>query len=200
MGARLSDRAEGSETLVPRKQEETRLIERAKQGDKRAIGELYQRHADVVYRYVYSRVMDVAVAEDLTAEVFLKALEGLSGYQVTDTPFLAWLYRIARARTIDFWRRQQRRQEASLPDTLPASGPEPEELVSSQSSWEMVQETLSQLTDDQQQVVLLRFVEELDLKEVAAVMGKTVGAVKALQHRALASMARLLDQRTGPGT
>jgi RNA polymerase sigma-70 factor (ECF subfamily) len=175
---------------------QVRLIERAKQGDKAAISELYQRHADAIYRYVYVRVRDAMVAEDLTAEVFLKALEGLPGYQFTAAPFVAWLYRIARARTIDHWRRQQRRPEAPLLDTLPSGEPQPEELIADWARWEAVLEALPQLTDEQQQVIVLRFVEEMSLEETALTMDKTVGAVKAQQHRALVSLARLLNVKT----
>jgi RNA polymerase sigma-70 factor (ECF subfamily) len=175
---------------------EADLIEQARQGDKGSISELYQRHADVVYRYVYVRVQDAVLAEDLTAEVFLKALEGLPGYQFTGAPFVAWLYRIARARTIDHWRQQQRRPESPLLDTLPSGDPQPEELVAGWTRWEAVLEVLPQLTDEQQQAIVLRFVEEMSLEETALTMNKTVGAVKALQHRALASLARLLNVKT----
>lgn len=178
-----------------RQYDEADLIEQARQGDRGAVSELYQRHADVIYRYVYVRVKDTAVAEDLTAEVFLKALEGLPDYQFTGAPFLAWLYRIAWARTVDHWRRQQRRQETPLLDTLPDAGPQPEDLVSTGASWDAVLDVLSQLTDEQQQVIVLRFIEEMDLKETAATMDKTVGAIKALQYRALASLARLLQKK-----
>jgi RNA polymerase sigma-70 factor (ECF subfamily) len=109
---------------------------------------------------------------------------------------LAWLYRIARARTIDYWRRQKREQKAPLLDDLPGSDPEPEELISAGTRWNAVLDVLQQLTDEQQQVVILRFFEGMHLKEVAVVMGKSVGAVKALQHRALASLVRLLDEET----
>jgi RNA polymerase sigma-70 factor (ECF subfamily) len=175
--------------------EESLLVERAKQGDKQAIGELYHRHVDMVYRYVYGRVKDEAVAEDVTAQVFLKALEGLPGYQLGDRPFAAWLYRIARARTVDYWRQQQRRQHVPLADTWPAEGPRPEELLSIEIEWSTAIDLLAQLTDDQQDVILLRFIGEMSLSEVAAILGKNVNAVKAIQHRALASVARLLQRQ-----
>lgn len=174
---------------------EARLVESAKRGDKRALGELYRRHVDMIYRYTYARVKDVAVAEDLTAQVFLKALEGLDNYQPTGAPFRAWLYRIAHARTVDHWRQQQRRQEVMLADSVPARGPLPEDIVVAKSEWSIALDLLAQLTDDQRDVIILRFIEELSLAEVAETLGKTVGAVKALQHRALASLARLLKQR-----
>jgi RNA polymerase sigma-70 factor (ECF subfamily) len=171
------------------------LVQSAKRGDNRAFGELYQRHVDMIYRYTYARVKDVAVAEDLTAQVFLKALEGLENYQSTGAPFRAWLYRIAHARTIDYWRQQQRRREVLLVDTMPAKDPLPEEIVVAKSEWDTAVDLLFQLTDDQRDVIILRFIEEMSLAEAAETLDKTVGAVKALQHRALASLARLLQQR-----
>lgn len=179
--------------------QETRLIERAKAGDKKAIGELYRRHADAIYRFVYYRVKDTALAEDLTAEVFLKAMEGLADYEVTGAPFLSWLYYIARARTVDHWRRQQRWQKVALIHPLLDKTPRPEETVSRRDEWDAVLDALPELTDDQQQVILLRFIEEMELEEVAAALNKTVGAVKSLQHRALASLARLLKKETETG-
>ena len=170
---------------------EARLVARAKRGDKQAVGELYQRHVDMIYRYTYARVRDAIVAEDLTAQVFLKALEGLSHYEHTGVPFRAWLYRIAHARTVDYWRKQQRRQEVELMETLPARGPLPEEIVATRSEWDTAVALMGQLTDDQRDVLVLRFIEQMSLAEVAETMNKTVGAIKALQHRALASLARL---------
>jgi RNA polymerase sigma-70 factor (ECF subfamily) len=172
------------------------LVEQAVRGDKRAIGELYNRYVDRIYRYVYSRVRSAAAAEDLTAEVFVKALEALPGYTPTDRPLHAWLYSIARARTIDYWRKQDRRQHVELADNLPAKASPPHELLDLEEQWAMAIDLIAQLTDEQQDVLLLRFVGELGLQEVAQVLGKTLGSVKALQHRALASLARLRATRT----
>ena len=131
--------------------------------------------------------------------LFLKAMEGLADYEVTGAPFLSWLYYIARARTVDYWRRQQRWQKVALLHPLLEKAPRPEETVSRRDEWDAVLDVLHELTDDQQQVILLRFIEEMELEEVAAVLNKTVGAVKSLQHRALASLARLLKTETQTG-
>ena len=181
---------------APEQRGEARLVELAKRGDKRAVGELYRRHVDLIYRYTYARVQDVAVAEDLTAQVFLKALEGLHNYRPTGAPFGAWLYRIAHARTVDYWRGLERRREVMLAETLPADDPAPEDLLAAKTEWDTVLGLLPELTDDQRDVIILRFLQDMSLAEVADMLDKTVGAVKALQHRALASMARLLEQRT----
>jgi RNA polymerase sigma-70 factor (ECF subfamily) len=101
--------------FVPR---ERGLIERAKRGDRAAVSELYRRHVDAIYRYIHLRVGDPVLAEDLTAEVFLKMLEGIKGCRYTGAPFVAWLYRIAHARTVDHWRRSDRKPEAGLSTAL----------------------------------------------------------------------------------
>ena len=194
-GSRSTD---GSGKKPSRKRDkENRLILQAKQGDKQAIAELYNGHVDAIYRYVWPRVWDDAVAEDLTAQVFLKALEGLPGYEPSGKPFLAWLYRIAYARVVDHWRKQERRATLPLDDTLPAREPRPGELLEAEDDWITAIDLLAQLTDDQQEVLMLRFIGEMSLSEVAETMGKTLGATKAVQHRALASLARLLEAQEG---
>jgi RNA polymerase sigma-70 factor (ECF subfamily) len=194
-----SDRsADGSIGPTSRKhEEETRLIQRAKQGDKGAIGELYRRNVDVIYRYIWTRVRETTVAEDLTGSVFLKALEALPTYEPSGKPFLAWLYRIAYARVVDHWRQQERRTEVPLLETLPAREPQPDELLEAEADWSRAMELIAQLTDDQQDVLILRFIGDMSLTEVAEILGKTLGATKALQHRALAALARMLERQGG---
>ncbi len=182
-------------TPTPKKSDEAHLIERAKKKDKQAISELYRRHVDVIYRYIYARVGDTAAAEDLTAQVFLKALESLPNYEATGAPFRAWLYRIAFARTVDHWRRLQRRSEVAITEEFVARGPQPGDFLEAEAEWAMAVDLLAQLSDDQQAVVILRFIGEMSLAEVAETLAKTVGAVKALQFRALASLARLLEEQ-----
>jgi RNA polymerase sigma-70 factor (ECF subfamily) len=188
----------GSDPKRSRKREkEHELIRLAQEGDKQAIGELYRAHVDVIYRYIWARVRDDSVAEDLTAQVFLKALEGLPTYQPSGKPFVAWLYRIAYARIVDHWRKLERRPEVPLEETLPSREPRPQELLEFEADWVMAMELLAQLTDDQQDVVILRFIGEMSLADIAETVGKTVGATKALQYRALATLARLLEERRG---
>ena len=188
---------DGSGSESSRKRgDEARLIQRAKQGDQQAIGELYRRHVDVIYRYVWARVGDVTIAEDLTSQVFLKALEGLPTYEPTGKPFLAWLYRIAYARIVDHWRKQERRTEVPLDDALTAPEPQPGQLLEAEADWAAAIDLIAQLTDDQQDVLILRFIGEMSLSQVAETLGKTVGAAKATQHRALASLARLLQRQS----
>lgn len=189
---------DGSSTTGSRKRDkELDLIRRAKQGDKQAIGELYRLHVDVIFRYIWGRVRDESVTEDLTAQVFLKALEGLPTYEPSGKPFVAWLYSIAYARIVDHWRKHERRVEVPLEETFPARDLRPEEFLEAEADWAVAIDLLAQLTDDQQDVIILRFIGEMSLAQVAETLGKTVGATKAIQYRALASLARLLEQCGG---
>ncbi len=179
-----------------RTQGEDHLIQRAQQGDLAAVSELYNLHVDRIYQYVRYRTGDDPTAEDITAEVFLRAIESLSSYNDHGAPFIAWLYRIAQARIVDFWRRSKRRQTAPLDDPLLQDGllTTDEDMnvdfLQHQSLWSALQ----QLTDDQQNVIILKFMQGLDNAEIAQALGKTEGAIKALQRRALETLARLLDQ------
>ena len=172
--------------------DEPSLIERAKRYDRKAISELYKRHVQGIYRYVYYRVGDVNVAEDLTADVFLKALEGLEGFTYRGIPFSAWLYRIAQARVVDHFRRQAKRELLPLDERLVATGESLQATIEASLYHEELQSAIAQLTTDQQQVIILKFVEGLSNAEVARILGKSEGAVKSLQHRALNSLQRIM--------
>lgn len=177
--------------------EERSLLAQAQRGDEEAFAALYQANVQQIYRYIYYRVNDPHMAEDLTSDVFTKAIEGLPRYQDTGTPFLAWLYRIAHARVIDHYRRQNRRPTENALDAqpLPIEVDMDERLLRRQAA-QALREAIAQLTDEQQQVIILRFVEGYRIDAVAAQMGKKPNAIKALQHRAIRSLANRL-QRSG---
>ena len=176
---------------------ESHLIQRAKACDEEALGELYRRHANTIFRYVYYRVGDKAVAEDMVGDVFVRALEGLASYQDTGRPFAAWLYRIAHARVVDHYRRQGRRRVEPLDEGLAADDEtDPYRLAALRDDSRQAWAAVNRLTQDQQQVVSLRFIAGYSTAEVARLLGKTEGAVKALQHRALASLRRLLEAKS----
>jgi RNA polymerase sigma-70 factor (ECF subfamily) len=173
---------------------ESCLIERAKAFDEQALSELYNRHADVIFRYVFYRVGDQAVAEEMVGDVFVRALEGLPAYQDTGCPFGAWLYRIAHARVVDHYRRQRSRRVVALDERLAAGEKtDPHQLVAFQDDARRAWEAMNHLTEEQQQVISLRFILGCSIAEIASSLGKTEGAVKALQHRGLASLRRLLE-------
>jgi RNA polymerase sigma-70 factor, ECF subfamily len=179
---------------LPRERESL-LVEQARRGDKQAVAELYGCHVEAVYRYVLSRVNDRAVAEDLTAQVFVGMLEGLPSYELRGKAFRCWLYRIACARTADYWRQQHRRREVRLDERWAAGQARPGDSLEAEDDWRRAMNLLAQLSDDQQDVLILRFVGEMSLADVADTLAKTVGATKALQHRALATLSRLLEKQ-----
>jgi RNA polymerase sigma-70 factor, ECF subfamily len=169
------------------------LIRRAQTGDADAVAELYHRHAPVIFRYLYVRLCERATAEDLTGEVFLKMVEGLPHYSDRGLPFGAWLFRIAHARLVDHYRRNNRRQNTLLSETWADEGDGPEALALDRITYRTLLALLRHLTDEQQLVVQLRFIEGHSLEVTASLMQKNVGAVKALQHRALRELERQLE-------
>lgn len=168
---------------------ESNLIVSAQRGDTEAFSELYLRHVDQIYRYMLARMGDPSTAEDLTSEVFMRALESLGSYEDRGVPFVAWLYRIANARAVDFWRRMK---HESLPIDELSSEFAAEMPSGDVFTYNALSSALKHLTTEQQQVIVFRFVEGFSAAEVSQLMGRTEGAIKALQHRALASLARLM--------
>ncbi len=176
-------------------QEEHDLIRKAQGYDPDAFGEIYERFYNGVYRYIFYRVGEQSLAEDLTMEVFVKAMEAIDTYSFRGVPFSAWLYRIASNLVVDHFRRQPSQSAVSLEEKLVASLEHPTGVLESEFAHHQLRRALSELTDDQQQVVILKFVDGLSNLEVAQILGKTEGAVKSLQHRALASLGRVLGER-----
>ena len=168
------------------------IIQRAREGDEQAISTLYEMHADAIYRYVLYRTPSPADAEDLTAEVFLRMVEALPRYKMTGVPFEAWLYRIAAARIADFYRRSKNRPKLALDETVQDHLPLPEDQMQQSEEVEMLRSVLSQLSDEQQNILILRFVERKSHREVASILGKSEGTIRAAQHRALIRLATLL--------
>lgn len=175
--------------------DETRLIQRARRGDADAFAGLYRDNVQAIYRYILLRVSDAQLAEDLTGDVFMRALKSISTYQDQGKPFIAWLYRIAHARVVDHYRRSGRRPpDSDLEDEpLPVSTDLDQSLLRRQAA-QALRTAIQQLTDEQQQVVVLRFIEGQSLEATAQIMGKNANAIKALQHRALRSLAGRLTR------
>jgi RNA polymerase sigma-70 factor, ECF subfamily len=174
-----------------------RLIERAKAYDETALSELYHQYVHRLFRYVYARVGDPAIAEDLVSDVYVRMLESLPSYEERGVPFEAWLYRIAHGRVVDYYRRQKVRNYVPLDDQLAGDDAEdPEQRAAANDDATRAWQAMNQLTPDQQQVLSLRFLAEYSSAEVAVALEKTEGSVKALQHRALATLRRLLEGAT----
>lgn len=166
-------------------QDETETIQRAKAYDPDALSTLYERYYQGIYRYVYYRVGNSALAEDLTGDIFVKMLHGIHSYSVQGVPFSAWLYRIARNRVIDHMRRQPEKAELSLEEARVETIASGETSLEQALQRDELLKAVQVLTGDQRQVIILKFIDDLDNATIASVLGKTEGAVKSLQHRAL---------------
>ncbi|MDL4777688.1 ECF subfamily RNA polymerase sigma factor, BldN family [Actinomadura xylanilytica] len=170
------------------------LVLRARDGDADAFGRLYDHYVDLVYRYVYYRVGAHALAEDLTSETFLRALRRMSDFNWQGKDFGAWLVTIARNLVADHFKSSRYRLEictAELlePDRLQEG---PERAVLDSMTNRTLLTAVRQLGSEQQECVVLRFLHGLSVAETALVMGKKTGAIKALQYRAVRSLARAL--------
>jgi RNA polymerase sigma-70 factor (ECF subfamily) len=174
------------------------IVARAQSGDADAFGELYDRYVDVVYRYVYYRVSNVTLAEDLTSETFIRALRRITSYTWQGRDFGAWLVTIARNLIADHFKSGRYRLEVATSDLVEAGadrreeGPENEVLTAITN--EALLEAVKTLGPEQQECISLRFLQGMSVAETAAIMGKNEGAIKALQYRAVKSLSRLLPE------
>ncbi len=178
------------------------LLRAAQQGEPAAFDRLYTLYADKLFRHLYIRLGAREEAEDLTAEAFVRLIHALPQYRVDCTrpvaAFSAWLYRIANNLLTDHQRRQRLRNHADIADhaDFPAANPPLDRQATAAEEQQQLWDAIHKLEPDQRTVIVCRFAEECSLQEVAAIMGKSLGAVKALQHRALANLRRALTDRT----
>jgi len=175
--------------------DEGRLIQLAQGGSAAACAALYDRHYDAVYRYCYFRLGDEGAAQDLAGEVFVRMVARLDRFQARGRPLLAWLYTVARNLVADHYRQRKRAAQVSLEGTLalqPDGGGDLGQEVDRTLMAQHVASALRHLTEEQRQVIVCKFVEDLDNAEIARLMGKSEGAIKALQHRALGALRRTL--------
>jgi RNA polymerase sigma-70 factor (ECF subfamily) len=173
--------------------DEGRWIRRAKEGDQAALVEIYERHYDAVYAYLYYRLGDPATAEDLAGEVFVRLVERISSYTYRGRPILAWLYTIARNLLVDHQRRASRDVDLPPEETPTAASHDPAHAAERALARECLGRALRRLKDSYQQVIVLRFVQDLSHAETAAILGKTENATKVLQHRALKALRKALE-------
>ncbi len=173
------------------------LIKKAQHGDHHAFGELYECHAPVIFRYLFAHLDSRMDAEDLTGEVFLKAWQSLPKYNERGVPFLAFLFRVARNVLVDHYR-QSNRMDSKSPEELEfyrqENDPEPIEAVGKQMEHQRILRVLSKLRADYRTVLTLRFISELSPEETAQVMDRSVGAIRVLQHRALAALRHEIEK------
>ena len=173
-------------------QDEQNLVYQAQRGDKEAFAQLYESYFDKIYRYIVLKMGNKVEAEDMTQQVFLNALQSISSFKWKGVPFSAWLFRIAHNLVVDYWRKEKKWDTTSLDDSL-ASGSNPQLMAERRLSIEQVISATKRLTKAQREVISLRFAAELSIAEVAKVMGKSEGAVKALQHSALVALRKSLS-------
>src|SRR5438874_4667754 len=171
---------------------EWELVRRAQRYEEDALQQLYEKYHPKIYNYAFLQMGDVQAAEDLAADVMLKMLESVRKYEFKGLPFGAWVFRIARNRLIDLHRRRKRRGEVDLNETLSSALASPHALAERALDRGQLQVALKHLTDEQRQVIVLKFIEGFDNRSVGKIMARSEGAVKSLQHRALGSLRRLL--------
>ena len=174
--------------------EGTRLLQAARRWDESALADIYDTYSPLIYRYVYRKTGDRDIAQDLTAETFHRLLKGLRRGAGPHDHLSGWLYRVAHNLVVDHYRSQPSEPPVSVEDVNPAGDPLQAEIVARKEQVTRVRAALQQLTQLQQKVILLRFLEEMSLQEVALALDRTVGSVKALQHRAVSSLQRILEE------
>jgi len=170
------------------------LVKRAQEYEEEAIEALYQTYYPKIYNYAFLQMGDVQASEDLASDVMLKMIESINKYHFRGLPFGAWVFRIARNRLIDLHRRRRRRGEVDLSETLSSALANPQALAERALERGQIQIALKHLTDEQRQVITLKFIQGFDNSSIGQIMQRSEGAIKSLQHRALGSLRRLLYQ------
>ena len=174
-------------------QNEESLVRRAQQHDSEAFAQLYEANFDKIYRYVTLRIGDRTEAEDMTQQVFVNAFQSISSFKWRGIPFSAWLFRIAHNQVVDYLRKKAKQATASLDESLVSRNDNPQLVTERKLDMEQIVSATRHLTKAQREVISLRFAGELSIAQVAKVMGKSQGAVKALQHSAIVALRKTLS-------
>jgi len=175
--------------------EEATWVRQAKSGDHEAFTQLYDGYMERVYRYVYFRVSDDTVTEDLVSQVFLKAWQNLDRYKVGATPFIAWLYVIARNLVIDHYRSKRESVPLEEAAALPTDIQSLDEQVQLRFDLEAMRDALQSLTGDQQQALILKYIAGLPNESIAKMMNKQEGTIRGLQMRGLQVLAKYMHRK-----
>jgi len=174
-------------------QEEQLIVQKAQQGEREAFGVLYDRYLPKIYRFVLIKVSKRDDAEDITHQVFLNAWQNIRSYRHRGFPFSSWLYRIARNMVIDFYRtRRSHADIESVPEEFLVHNSGSLEFMDTKIELELVAKSIRKLKDDEQNILLLKFVDELSSKEIANIIEKSEGAVRVMQHRALKQLRSII--------
>lgn len=179
--------------------DDRQLIAEAQAGNQAAFSEIYQSYQPAVRNYVFYRVRDDTLADDLTAEVFVRLVDKIDTFVYQERPLLAWLYTIAGNLIKDHYKRNGRLTRLSLLDDAVSDLPGPGQVTDQYLAQDMLLQALAELNEIQYQVIVFKFIENRTNPEVAKLLGKTEGAIKAIQHRALAVMHCYLE-RKGKGS
>jgi len=173
--------------------DEKEVVSRAISGDGEAFAKLYEEYFDKVYRYIYLRIREQAEVEDLVQEVFVKALEAIGSYRWRNLPFASWLFRIARNHMIDHLRKSGKVEKMDWDDNIAyVEGPNPSRIAEQTLEIEELRANIEKLSPAQRAVISLRFSGELSVDEVARVLGKSPGTVKALQHNGIVALKKMM--------
>lgn len=175
-------------------QDEKNLVSRAQKGDEVAFTQLYEEYFDKIYRYIVIRMGDRMEAEDITQQVFLKALQSINSFKWKGAPFSAWLYRIAHNQLVDYLRKTKRRTSVPIDEITLVADSDPQEDVEKEFDIRQLSAAIQYLTESQRAVISLRFTSELPIAEVAEIMDKSQGAIKALQHSAIVALRKALAE------
>ena len=173
--------------------EEENLVRRAQQRDQQAFAQLYEEHFNKIYRYVALRIGNKTEAEDITQQVFLKALQSISSFRWRGIPFSAWLFRIAHNQVVDYLRKRTKQATVPMDESTVSVINDPQLWVEQRLDIEQLLSATKRLTPAQREVISLRFAGELPIAQVAKIMGKSQGAVKALQHSAIVALRKALS-------
>ena len=168
------------------------LVRRAQQRDQEALTQLYEEYFDKIYRYIVLKIGNKTEAEDMTQQVFLNAIKSISSFKWKGIPFSAWLFRIAHNQMVDYLRKKTKRITVPLTESLVNTDDNPELVAEKSLDIERLHSATQRLTKAQREVISLRFSGGLSIAEAAKVMGKSQGAVKALQHGAIVSLRKEL--------
>jgi len=176
---------------------EEEILSNASQGDRDAFGQLYERYVERIFNYVYYRTGNLHDAEDLTARVFQRAMNHIKNYTDRGVPFSAWLYRIAHNLVANWHRDRSRKQEIPLDDlpVVQAKGDHPERNLVRSQEQEALLRMIRRLPPERQNLLILKFVENMSNAEIGEIMGRSEGAVKSLYHRTLLSLRDQLEDQ-----
>jgi len=176
------------------KEEEIEIIKKAKNGDGKAFGKLYDEYMPKIYRFVFLKIGRKADAEDLTHQIFMNAWQNVDRYEFKGFPFSSWLYRIANNTVIDYYRTWKNNQslETTKEEALTET-PNFDDQLDKRLNLKIIKTAINKLEQDQQSVLIMKFVDDLSNKEIAEILEKSEGAIRVIQHRALKQLKNIIN-------